>query len=194
MCCSPSRTSSCLPSSTMPSENAASDEKTLLLIKEHWMQYGMAAFLIFASWMLFVLCTALSSALMSWNHIASVAVLIAGHVLLLFFHHAAFYRIFSSSTTRVLLTNKRILSSQGSLWLRENVIDIPLWKIRSLEIDRHGLLPHLLDYGSILLNRRELPSLPLIPHPQAVHTRIVSQLQQMQSAFGNSTASSTISK
>ena len=178
----------------MSSENAGSGETTLLLIKEHWMQYAMPAFLIVASWGLFALCTALSRAFMSWNHTASVDALITGHVLLLLFHHAAFYRLFSSSTTRVLLTNKRILSSQGSLWLRENVIDIPLWKIRSLEIDRHGLLQHLLDYGAILLNRRELPSLPLIPHPQAVHSRIVSQLQEMQTAFGNSTAGSTIPK
>ena len=178
----------------MSSEAATSDEKILLLIKEHWMQYTMAAFLIVASWVLFVICTMLSSALMTWNHIASVAALVSGHVLLLLFHHAAFYRIFSSSTTRVLLTNKRILTSQGSLWLRESVFDIPLWKIRSLEIDRRGLLPHLLDYGSILLNRRELPSLPLIPHPQTVHSRIVSQLQQMQTAFGNSSEGGTLQK
>ena len=177
----------------MSSENS-SGETTLLLIKEHWMQYGMPVFLIFASWALFALCTALSSAMMSWNHTASVIALIVGHVLLLLFHHAAFYRLFSSSTTRVLLTNKRILSSQGSLWFRENVIDIPLWKIRSLEVSKHGLLQQLLDYGSILLNRKELPSLPLIPHPHAVHSRIVSQLQEMQTGFGNSTASSTISK
>ena len=178
----------------MSSDNTGTGVPTLLLIKEHWMQYGMPAFLIVASWTLFALCTALSSALMAWNHGASVAALITGHVLLLLFHHAAFYRLFSNSTTRVLLTNKRLLSSQGSLWLRENVIDIPLWKIRSLEIDRHGLLQHLLDYGSILLNRRELPSLPLIPHPQAVHSRIVSQLQEMQTTFGNASGSGTLQK
>jgi hypothetical protein len=178
----------------MSSETAGSGEKTLLLIKEHWMQYGMPTFLIVASWTLFAICTALSSALMAWNHTASVAALITGHVLLLLFHHAAFYRLFSNSTTRILLTNKRILSSQGSLWLRENMIDIPLWKIRSLEIERRGLLPHLLNYGSILLNRRELPSLPLIPHPQAVHSRIVSQLQEMQTAFGNTPGSGTLQK
>lgn len=178
----------------MSSDGTTDGEKVILLIKEHWMQYGMAAFLIVASWLLYLVCTALSTAFMNWNHTASVVALVTGHVLLLLFHHAAFYRIFSSSMTRVLLTNRRILGSQGSLWLRENVMDIPLWKIRSLEVAKHGLLQHIFDYGSILLNRRELPSLPLIPHPQAVHTRIVSQLQQMQSAFGNSTESSTISK
>src|SRR3990167_1814784 len=178
----------------MYSERTANGEQVVLLIKEHWMQYGMPTFLIVVSWLLYLLCTALSTALMSWNHTASVAALITGHVLLLLFHHAAFYRLFSRSTTRVLLTNKRILSSQGSLWLRENVIDIPLWKIRSLEIDRHGLLQHLLDYGSILLNRKELPSLPLIPHPQAVHSQIVSQLQEMQTSFGKVSGSNTPQK
>lgn len=158
------------------------------------MQYGMSAFLIVASWLLYLVCTALSTVLMNWDHTASVIALVTGHVLLLLFHHAAFYRIFSGSMTRVLLTNKRILGFQGSLWLRENVMDIPLWKIRSLEVATHGLLQHIFDYGSILLNRRELPSLPLIPHPQTVHTHIVSQLQQMQSAFGNSTESSAISQ
>lgn len=178
----------------MSSGNAADGEKVVLLIKKHWMQYGMAAVLIVASWLLYLICTALSTWLMNWNHTASTVALVTGHILLLLFHHTAFYRIFSSSMTRVLLTNKRILGSQGSLWLQENIIDIPLWKVRSLEVAKRGLLQHILDYGSILLNRRELPSLPLIPHPQTVHTRIVAQLQEMQTAFGKAPGSGTLQK
>lgn len=163
-------------------------EMPLLLLGNHWMQYAMPILLMATSWFLYALCTALSLALMGWNHAASIAALIAGHAILLLFHHAAFYQIFSLSTSRTLITNKRILGSKQRLWLSDDTMDVPLWKIRSMEVSKKGFLQHIFNYGSIIINRGELPGIHLIPHPNSVHTRIVSQLQELQSNF--STASS----
>src|SRR3989344_5858248 len=101
----------------MSSERSFNGEHTLLHLKAHWMQYGMPLFLTAVSWLLYLICSALSTALMNWSHTASLIALVGGHVLLLLFHHAAFYQILSASTARFLLTNKRILRSQGHLWL-----------------------------------------------------------------------------
>lgn len=139
--------------------------------------------MIVASWLLYLVCTALSTAFMNWNHTASVITLITGHFLLLLFHHAAFYQIFSSSTTRVLLTNRRILSYSQHLWQHDHFVDIPLWRVRALEVKKSSVIQHLLDYGSIILNRGELPSLQRIPHPQTLHAQIVSQMQEIQKSL-----------
>ncbi|MEK7563059.1 MAG: PH domain-containing protein [Patescibacteria group bacterium] len=163
---------------------SATGETPLLILGNHWMQYAMPILLMMTSWFLYVLCTVLSLALMGWNHIASIAALIAGHAILLFFHHAAFYQIFSLSTSRTFITNKRILGSKQRLWFSDDMMDVPLWKIRSMEVSKKGIVQHIFDYGSIIINRGELPGIHLIPHPNAVHARIVSQLQELQSNFG----------
>lgn len=161
-------------------------ETPLLFLGNHWMQYAMPIVLMMSSWFLYAFCTALSLALMGWNHTASIVSLVAGHGLLLLFHHAAFYQLFSLSTTRTLITNKRILGSKQRLWFSDDTIDVPLWKIRSMEVSKKGFLQHIFNYGAIIINRGELPGISFIPHPDAVHTHIVSQLQQLQSNFGTS--------
>lgn len=157
-----------------------SGETPILLIRTHWMQYAMPVILVGTSWLLYFLCTALSLAFMGWNEAAGIAALIGGHALLLLFHHAAFYQIFSMSTTRFLVTNKRVVGMRQRLWLSDETIDVPLWKIRSMEVSKKGLLQHVLDYGSILLNRGTLPSIGLIRHPNLLHNRISIQLHQLQ--------------
>ena len=167
-------------------------ESPVLLIRTHWMQYVMPLLLVLLSWLLYFLCTAVSLALMQWNGTAAVIALISGHALLLLFHHAAFYQIFSISTTRFLVTNKRILGLKQRLWFSDDTLDIPLWKIRSMEISKKGFLQHVLDYGSIELNRGAFPSIGLVPHPNTLHHRITSQLQELQSAFGNAAPDSAL--
>lgn len=169
-------------------------ETPVLLIRTHWMQYVMPLLLMLLSWLLYFLCTAVSLALMQWNGTAAVIALIVGHALLLLFHHAAFYQIFSTSATRFLVTNKRILGLKQRLWFSDDTLDIPLWKIRSMEISKKGFLHHILDYGSIELNRGAFPSIGLIPHPNILHHRITSQLQELQTAYNNSPGSDTLKK
>lgn len=172
--------------------SAITGEAPVLLIRTHWMQYVMPLLLMLLSWLLYFLCTAVSLALMQWNGTAAVIALVGGHALLLLFHHAAFYQIFSASTTRFLVTNKRILGLKQRLWFSDDTLDIPLWKIRSMEIFKKGFLQHVLDYGSIELNRGAFPSIGLVPHPNILHHRITSQLQELQTAFGNAASDSTI--
>ena len=160
----------------MPMEPIAG-EQLVVHIAQHWMNYAPAFLLMLASWFLYVLCTVVSLSLMQVSHSFSVAMLIAGHVFLLLFHHAAYYKFVSASMSHFLLTNRRILGSLQSPWLSEQVVDIPLVKIRTLEVNKGGILQHVLDYGAIVLNKSELPSLTHIPHPHSVHNQIAVQIQ-----------------
>lgn len=160
----------------MPMEPIAG-EHPIAHIAQHWMNYAPAFLLMLASWFLYALCTVVSLSLMQSSHSFSIAILIAGHIFLLLFHHAAYYKFVSASMSHFLLTNRRILGSLQSPWLSEQVVDIPLVKIRTLEVNKGGILQHVLDYGAIVLNKSELPSLTHIPHPHSVHNQIAVQIQ-----------------
>ena len=155
-------------------------EQPVMLIKEHWTAYVAPFLLILASWVLYVLCEVASVGAMQVSHSLSVGLLVSGHVLLLLFHHAAFYRLFSESTHLYMLTNSRILMGKQLLWFADTILDIPLWKVRSMEVKKKGIWPHLLDYGSIILNRGELFALEHISHPQHIHNEIAHQIQSRQ--------------
>lgn len=155
-------------------------ERAVFRVRDHEVKYMPALLLIVASWALYGLCAWASLSLRAWNHGAAVATLVTGHAVLLLFHHGAFYRLLSQSTARTLVTTHRVLGTEQQLWLSERVTDVPLWKIRSLEVVKRGILRQLLDFGTIRLNDGELPSLVRVARPHTVHNRIAHQVQQLQ--------------
>lgn len=155
-------------------------EQPVALIKQHWVVYGSSLLLILASWLLYFVCEAASLSAMNVSHALSVGLLVVGHALLLLFHHFAFYKLFSLSTNRYLLTNSRILVSKQRLWFSDTILDIPLWKIRAMEVKQGGIVPQIFGYGSIVMNRGELFALEYVPHPQRIHSQIASQIQSRQ--------------
>ena len=155
-------------------------ERSVFRVRDHEVKYVPAFLLILASWVLYVLCAWASLSLRTWNHGAAVAALVTGHAVLLLFHHGAFYRLLSQSTARTLVTTHRVLRTEQRLWLSEHVTDVPLWKIRSLEVEKRGILRQLLDFGTIRMNGDELPSLVRVARPHTVHNRIAHQVQQLQ--------------
>ncbi len=153
-------------------------EEAVLLIHEHWMRFLPAVFLILLSWVLYVLCGILAFAA-TQNHALSLWIVLIGHVVLLLFHHTAFNRYLSVSTRQYLLTNRRILGSEQHLWVSDDTLDIPLYRIRSVEAKEQGIFQHVLRFGTLILNRGELPGLHHIPHPDAVHDHIAAQVQHL---------------
>lgn len=154
-------------------------EEAVLLIHEHWMRFIPAMLLIFFSWMLYALCGILAAIAAPQSHELSLWIILIGHVFLLLFHHAAFYRYLSVSTRQYLLTNKRIIGSEQRLWVSDDILDIPLYRIRAIEAKEEGILQRLLRFGTLVLNRGELPSLREISHPDAVHDYVTAQLQNL---------------
>ncbi len=153
-------------------------EEAVLLIHEHWMRFLPAIFLILVSWAFYALCEILASTA-TQNHELSLWIILIGHAFLLLFHHAAFYRYLSVSTRQYLLTNRRIIGSEQRLWVSDNVLDIPLYRIRSIEAREEGIFQHLFRFGTLIPNRGELPSLHFISHPDAAHDAIMAQVQRL---------------
>lgn len=166
-------------------------EKSLYLFNEHWIRYAKSALLIGTALIIYIACITASSFFHDVNHTFSVVITIAGHVLLLLFHHAAFYQFLSASTNQYLISNRRILGSHQDLWFADQMIDIPLWRIRSVEVQKTGLIQHALDFGSLVLNSGELPTLKRIPHPHTAHMKLMPLIQDMQPALEKHSGSDT---
>lgn len=164
----------------MKKQDAINGEEYVLLINEHWIKYMPVLFLILISWLIYVLCLGLSIAIRDTSHIGAMVAIITGHALLLAFHHTAFYKYYSIGSRRTLVTSRRILTSDQHPWLSDNVTDTPLWRVQSIEVQKKGILQHLLDYGSLVLNRRSLPTVERVPHPHDAHANIISHVQGMQ--------------
>lgn len=158
-------------------------EKSLYLFNEHWVRYAKSVLLIGTALIIYIACITASSFVHDVNHTFSVVITIAGHVLLLLFHHAAFYQFLSASTNQYMISNRRILGSHQDLWFADQMIDIPLWRISSVEVQKAGLLQHALDFGSLVLNSGELPTLKRIPHPHTAHMKLMPLIQDMQPAL-----------
>ena len=167
----------------MNSGTVIEGEKPLHLLSEHWIRYAKSVLLVVIALGIYIACIIASSIIHDLNHTVSVVITIAGHVLLLLFHHAAFYQFLSASTNQYLISNRRILGSHQDLWFSDDLIDIPLWRIRSIEVQKKGFLQHILDYGSLILNSGELPTLRRIPHPHVAHTKLMPLIQEMQPAL-----------
>lgn len=166
----------------MKNDNMIIGEKEVLLINEHWVKYTPAVLLIIASWGIYALCLTLGLAASGVSHLLSIALIVIGHLILLMFHHAAFYSFFSATTWQTLVTNRRLLCSQQLLWVSDDMVDIPIWRIRSVEVRKKGAMQHILNYGSLILNSGALPTIERVPHPHKVHARLVPYIQGMQPA------------
>jgi len=167
----------------MKKQTAINGEEAVLLINEHWIKYIPALFLVITSWLLYVFCLGLSIAISDASHISSMTSIVFGHIILLAFHHAAFYNYFCASSRRTLITTRRILTSDQHPWISDDVTDTPLWRLRSIEVRKEGVIQHLFDYGSLILNRGEMPTIVRVLHPHDVHAQIIPHIQGMQPAL-----------
>ena len=167
----------------MSSQSIIQGEKALYVLSEHWIRYAKSAVLVGTALVIYIACIAASASIHPVNHALSLGVTVMGHVLLLLFHHAAFYHFLSASTNQYLISNRRILGSHQNIWFSDQLTDIPLWRIRSVEVQKTGLLQHMLNYGSLVLNSGELPTLQRIPHPHTAHTKLMPLIQDMQPAL-----------
>ncbi|PIR49300.1 hypothetical protein COU79_05700 [Candidatus Peregrinibacteria bacterium CG10_big_fil_rev_8_21_14_0_10_54_7] len=167
----------------MKSHAALNGEESVLFTHEHWIKYLPAAFLLTISWLLYATYLIVSFALRDVSHTGSIAIAVAGNLFLLVFHHGAFFSYFCASSRRTLVTNRRILTSDQQPWFSDDMTDTPLWRIRSIEVRKKGLLQHILGYGSLVFNQGELQTIKHILHPHDAHTQIISQVQSMQPAL-----------
>ena len=70
----------------------------------------------------------------------------------------------------VIITNKRLILLQGTLWVSDDMHEVHLSRIRAVEAHKHGLLQNILGYGSLWFDTggSDIESgrmIRLVPHP-----------------------------
>lgn len=129
--------------------------------------------------------------IIAWNidlvfPLLSAAVFLIGGFLFLLCHHLLFHLYLSEQLIDIIVTSKRIIYFNDRLFTCDDEHEIPLRKIAAVEIQQHGIIQNILDYGVLWFDtgggtvdlRR---SIPHVAHPDAVAEVINAQLEDLES-------------
>lgn len=155
------------------------DERLIDTFSTHWIKYSVPVllYIIIGITSIFLLLLA-RTALESMPFVAHLSFLL-GTILLTLVHHWFFHRILSEGMVDVIITNKRLILLQDSLWFYDNMHEVSIALIRGVEARKQGILSNLLRYGSLWFDTggsdTESSVIPLVPHPH----RKVREITQM---------------
>lgn len=154
-------------------------EKILRTARHHWMKYvlPMCVYLLF-----FPLCIVLivmAPALGSVTPELGLTLLMASLVAVVLVQHWFFHAMLSENVTDMMLTDKRILLLSHRLWLADGMDEIILNRIKMVEVDKHGFVRRLFDYGDLWFDVGGGRTLPYIssPHAWAGHVERVMNIR-----------------
>src|SRR5690606_9948235 len=140
----------------------------------HWVRYvaPVSAFLILIviSMLLFYMAGVSADR----QSIASDALFLLGTVMLLTTFHGIFHLLFSRYLAQIIVTNKRVIKLEQRLLLQDEMMEIPLEKVRSVSAEKHGVMQSILRYGTIVLDAHRIT---YVPHPHAVARDIAHVLE-----------------
>lgn len=161
------------------------DERLLYGKSTHWVKY-VPKTLAYTLIGIF----AITLMIAGWNidiafPLIAEAVFLIGALLFLFCHHLLFHLYFSEQMIDVIVTSKRIIYFNDCLFTCDDEHEIPLKKIAGVEVQQHGLMQNMLNYGVLWFDtgggaadlRR---SIPHVARPDEVAETINQQLKHLE--------------
>jgi len=157
-------------------------ERLIDAFSTHWIKYAMPVFVLFilliTSALLFYFA-GLSAYHFMW--LSHPMFLIALFLLVTVFHWI-FHRVLSDGMDDVIITDKRIIFLDSSLWLRDDMHEIALERIRAVEARKRGILQNIFHYGSLWFDTGGSSMsggkvIPLVPHPHRKAKEILELLK-----------------
>jgi len=157
-------------------------ERLVDAFSTHWIKYAMPVFvlivLLMTSALLFYFAGLSAHHLMWLSH----ATLFFALILLVTVHHWFFHRVLSDGMDDVIITDKRIIFLDSSLWLRDDTQEIALGQIRAVEARKRGILQNVFHYGSLWFDTGGSAIgggkvIPLVPHPHRKAKEILALLE-----------------
>lgn len=159
-------------------------ERLLYAKSTHWVKYIQKTLLyslvgLFGLSLIFIAIQLFSAA-----PILAGAVFLIGFMIFLICHHLVFHLYFSEQLIDILVTSKRIIYFNDCLFTCDDEHEVPLAKIAGVEVQKHGFISNLLNYGilwfdtggsSVDLKR----SIPNVPHPDELSQIINKALREL---------------
>lgn len=143
------------------------DERIVKVTDEHWVKYVVpviiAIFLFAITFLLFILA-GITVHHNVWLSHATYLV-----TLLLFFLtlHWFFMVLLSESLDKIVITNRRLMRVQYRLIFHEDILEISFEKMKTVDVQKHGLIQNLLGYGTLYFETK-LATIRLVPHPNRI--------------------------
>lgn len=157
-------------------------ERLIDAFSTHWIKYAMPVFVLVVLLMTSTLLFYFSG--LSAHHIMwlSHTTFLFAIVLLLMAHHWFFHRVLSDGMDDVIITDKRVIFLDSSLWFRDDMQEIALERIRAVEARKHGILQNIFHYGSLWFDTGGSAVgggkvIPLVPHPHGKAREILALLK-----------------
>ena len=160
------------------SYNKMENEDIILHVTRHWVQLVKPLLSLALVWilaMILIQLAFLSDETMTRNiHLLGTTIrLITGH-------HWFFYRLLHWNLSSSIITNQRVIHFRNMPFVRNDILYVRIDEIHEVEEKMHGLLPNLLDYGSVIINLAavtETISLNYIPYP-ATFTNLIEIIRE----------------
>ncbi len=142
-------------------------EHLIRIVDEHWMIYLRPIFfssIVLIAGLLSLVFSFLTVFHSGWMYLSSY---IFGVACLLLSFHGLFVILMSESLSQIVITSKRVLHFSNSIPFGEGIAEASFEKMKSVEVEKHGLLQSVLNYGSLNFERGKM-IIHFVPHPNSV--------------------------
>lgn len=151
----------------MTAVHTESGEKIIRIVHYHWIVFVGPAivylFLMATAILLFILAGMGAHHYMWLSHGTFIAALL----LMLLTHHWFFAMLLSDRAEHIVITNKRVIHIENSLFFFDEVREISFEKMKTVEATKEGFFPTLLRYGTLHFEGSNF-SIPYVPHTNSV--------------------------
>ena len=154
------------------------DEKCLMFFRRH----GIFLFFALGRYWLFGMLTFLSAIFLqqtvfadgNYGILASKEFLMVLMAYLIIIIHAFFLTMINYFLDFIMVTNKRVIEVHKTVFLREEMNEIPFDFIRAIHQEKHGILANILNYGTLNIesNVYQRITMHFIPHSDRKATKI----------------------
>ncbi|MAE68673.1 MAG: PH domain-containing protein [Candidatus Peribacteraceae bacterium] len=165
--------------------HSQADEKLVMALSTHWMKYVLPT-------VIFTIVMGASVVLLIFTRFLSTEIqfisglsLFASTILIYLLHHWYFHRLLSEAMEDIIITTKRVIWIEESLYVCDNMRQIPLDKIQGVEAEKHGIFQTVLGYGTLWFDTGGTVTtdtnaiMKLVPHPHRI-AKEINQLLRMK--------------
>lgn len=153
-------------------------ERLLHVIEEHWMVFvaptAVCVSIAILSLFFYILAGYTVTHDGFW-----VSLLLLGFVCGLVSIHGFFFLLMSEYVSKIIVTNRRVVSFDDVLLFKEDMLEIPFQSMKSVEARKHGLLQYFLNYGSVVFEGGSKGKIDYVPHPNSAARDIMQAIGMM---------------
>lgn len=155
------------------------DEKTILVVRKHWLTlFSSMAILFFLTLLPFIIYFFIKSATWYYVFFSVYWFLVAVYFLILW--NLLFYNIIMYYLDIIIITNKRVIENEQNGLFKYTASEVELSKIQDISVKVFGPLAEFLDFGDMEIQSAGTQTkfyFHTLPHPYKIR-KIINDLKK----------------